>query len=101
MCVYAGTIHSSGSPSGVLRAPSPFGPTPSPSSLGIAMGPSSFASPHGKWFQAPLELELELGLRWQTGAGGLGMGWGTSVEGCGWGGGPGLEGWYWGFEGWD
>uniref|UniRef100_A0A8C5E7H3 Mediator of RNA polymerase II transcription subunit 14 n=1 Tax=Gouania willdenowi TaxID=441366 RepID=A0A8C5E7H3_GOUWI len=35
------------SPSGVLRAPSPFGPTPSPSSLGIAMGQTSFASPHG------------------------------------------------------
>ncbi|XP_056902805.1 mediator of RNA polymerase II transcription subunit 14 isoform X1 [Takifugu flavidus] len=42
-----GNIHTSGSPSGVLRAPSPFGPTPSPSSLGIAMGQTSFASPHG------------------------------------------------------
>uniref|UniRef100_A0A8C2ZX29 Mediator of RNA polymerase II transcription subunit 14 n=1 Tax=Cyclopterus lumpus TaxID=8103 RepID=A0A8C2ZX29_CYCLU len=42
-----GNIHASGSPSGALRAPSPFGPTPSPSSLGIAMGPTSFASPHG------------------------------------------------------
>lgn len=50
VCVYAhaGNIHTSGSPSGVLRAPSPFGPTPSPSSLGIAMGQTSFASPHGK-----------------------------------------------------
>lgn len=46
MC--AGNIHASGSPSGALRAPSPFGPTPSPSSLGIAMGQTSFASPHGK-----------------------------------------------------
>lgn len=46
--VYAGNIHASGSPSGALRAPSPFGPTPSPSSLGIAMGQTSFASPHGK-----------------------------------------------------
>uniref|UniRef100_A0A673CN76 Mediator of RNA polymerase II transcription subunit 14 n=1 Tax=Sphaeramia orbicularis TaxID=375764 RepID=A0A673CN76_9TELE len=42
-----GNIHASGSPSGALRAPSPFGPTPSPSSLGIAMGQTSFASPHG------------------------------------------------------
>uniref|UniRef100_A0A3Q1HSI4 Mediator of RNA polymerase II transcription subunit 14 n=1 Tax=Anabas testudineus TaxID=64144 RepID=A0A3Q1HSI4_ANATE len=42
-----GNIHTSGSPSGALRAPSPFGPTPSPSSLGIAMGQTSFASPHG------------------------------------------------------
>ncbi|GLD67065.1 mediator of RNA polymerase II transcription subunit 14-like protein [Lates japonicus] len=41
-----GDIHASGSPSGALRAPSPFGPTPSPSSLGIAMGQTSFASPH-------------------------------------------------------
>lgn len=48
MYVCAGNIHSSGSPSGALRAPSPFGPTPSPSSLGIAMGQTSFASPHGK-----------------------------------------------------
>uniref|UniRef100_A0A3Q2P8V6 Mediator of RNA polymerase II transcription subunit 14 n=1 Tax=Fundulus heteroclitus TaxID=8078 RepID=A0A3Q2P8V6_FUNHE len=47
VCVYAGNIHASGSPSGALRAPSPFGPTPSPSSLGIAMGQTSFASPHG------------------------------------------------------
>uniref|UniRef100_A0A8B9LG97 Mediator of RNA polymerase II transcription subunit 14 n=1 Tax=Astyanax mexicanus TaxID=7994 RepID=A0A8B9LG97_ASTMX len=38
----------SNSPSGALRAPSPFGPTPSPSSLGISMGQTSnFASPHG------------------------------------------------------
>ena len=48
VCVCAGPIHASGSPSGALRAPSPFGPTPSPSSLGIAMGQTSFASPHGK-----------------------------------------------------
>ena len=52
VCVYVymctGNIHTSGSPSGALRAPSPFGPTPSPSSLGIAMGQTSFASPHGK-----------------------------------------------------
>lgn len=48
VCAHAGNIHTSGSPSGVLRAPSPFGPTPSPSSLGIAMGQTSFASPHGK-----------------------------------------------------
>lgn len=50
LCVrtYAGNIHTSGSPSGALRAPSPFGPTPSPSSLGLAMGQTSFASPHGK-----------------------------------------------------
>lgn len=48
VCVRTGNIHASGSPSGALRAPSPFGPTPSPSSLGIAMGQTSFASPHGK-----------------------------------------------------
>lgn len=45
----AGNIHAANSPSGALRAPSPFGPTPSPSSLGISMGQtSSFASPHGR-----------------------------------------------------
>lgn len=45
----AGNIHAASSPSGALRAPSPFGPTPSPSSLGISMGQTSnFASPHGK-----------------------------------------------------
>uniref|UniRef100_A0AAR2IGG6 Mediator of RNA polymerase II transcription subunit 14 n=1 Tax=Pygocentrus nattereri TaxID=42514 RepID=A0AAR2IGG6_PYGNA len=43
-----GNIHAANSPSGALRAPSPFGPTPSPSSLGISMGQTSnFASPHG------------------------------------------------------
>ncbi|XP_028847493.1 mediator of RNA polymerase II transcription subunit 14 isoform X1 [Denticeps clupeoides] len=42
----SGNIHAANSPSGALRAPSPF--SPSPSSLGITMGqPSNFASPHG------------------------------------------------------
>uniref|UniRef100_A0A8C1WPG2 Mediator of RNA polymerase II transcription subunit 14 n=1 Tax=Cyprinus carpio TaxID=7962 RepID=A0A8C1WPG2_CYPCA len=42
------------SPSGALRAPSPFGPTPSPSSLGISMGQTSnFASPHGSQAMPP------------------------------------------------
>ncbi|KTF94021.1 hypothetical protein cypCar_00009259, partial [Cyprinus carpio] len=48
-CRSRGNIHAANSPSGALRAPSPFGPTPSPSSLGISMGQTSnFASPHGK-----------------------------------------------------
>uniref|UniRef100_A0A672R4J8 Mediator of RNA polymerase II transcription subunit 14 n=1 Tax=Sinocyclocheilus grahami TaxID=75366 RepID=A0A672R4J8_SINGR len=42
------------SPSGALRAPSPYGPTPSPSSLGISMGQTSnFASPHGSQAMPP------------------------------------------------
>lgn len=65
VCAHAGNIHTSGSPSGVLRAPSPFGPTPSPSSLGIAMGQTSFASPHGKqrggWNRQPGGLSGLLG----------------------------------------